>query len=286
MSPQLAYEAFERVTFDRPADGVLLVTMNRPDQLNAADNRLHYELSEIWRTVSDDPETRACVITGAGRAFSAGGDYDMLEEQTGNFQLMATRVIKEAAALVYNMINCEKPIVSAINGPAVGAGLAVALLADVSVISKTARLADGHTRLGLAGGDHAPIIWPLLCGMAKAKYYLLTSRFMTGEEAERIGLVSMCVEREDVLPTALGIADDLARGPQHAIRWTKYALNNWLRSAGPIFDAGLAMEMLNLFDPDLPEGVNALREKRKPNFPSARGPERLSEQGSGAGVSP
>jgi len=175
----------------------------------------------------------------------------------------------EARDLVHNIIDCCKPIVSAIQGPAVGAGLVAALLADISVASKTARIVDGHTRLGVAAGDHAAIIWPLLCGMAKAKYYLLTCEFIDGKEAERIGLVSLCAPPDQVLPKAWDIADKLAAGSQHAIRWTKRALNNWLRQAGPIFDQSLALEMLTFMEPDVREGARAIREKRAPRFPSA-----------------
>src|SRR5205823_9408689 len=135
------------------------------------------------------------------------------------------RTMREASDIVYNMINLDKPVVSAINGVAVGAGLVVALLADVSIMSESARITDGHTKLGVVAGDHAAILWPLLCGMAKAKYYLLTSEFIDGREAERIGLVSLCVPAEQVLPRALDVADRLARGAQQAIRWTKRSLN-------------------------------------------------------------
>jgi enoyl-CoA hydratase len=209
------------------------------------------------------------VITGAGRAFSAGGDLAMVQAQVGNFARMAG-VMKEAGDIVYNIINCEKVVISAINGVAVGAGLAVALMADISIMAEEARITDGHIRLGVGAGDHAAIIWPLLCGMAKAKYYLLTADFIDGREAERIGLVSRCVPGERVVPTALEVAEKLATGPQLAIRWTKRALNNWLRQAGPIFDASLALEMLNFFDEDVAEGAAALVEKRTPRFPSAR----------------
>jgi enoyl-CoA hydratase len=169
--------------------------------------------------------------------------------------------------MVYNIINCSKPIVSAINGAAVGAGLVVAILADISIAAKSARLIDGHTKLGVAAGDHAVIIWPLLCGMAKAKYHLLLCEPVTGEEAERIGLVSLAVPDEDLERRSLEVAVRLAEGAQSAIRWTKYALNNWLRSAGPSFDASLAMEFLGFDGTELPEGVKALKEKRPPKFP-------------------
>ena len=176
------------------------------------------------------------------------------------------RVWREAKDLVYNIINCSKPIVSAMHGPAVGAGLVAGLLADISIAAKTARIIDGHTRLGVAAGDHAAIVWPLLCGMAKAKYYLLLCETVSGEEAERIGLVSLAVEESELQAKAFEIAEKLSRGSQSAIKWTKYALNNWLRLAGPSFDASLALEFMGFAGPDVQEGIASLREKRAPNF--------------------
>jgi enoyl-CoA hydratase len=176
------------------------------------------------------------------------------------------RTWKEARDIVYNLINCSKPVVSAMHGPAVGAGLVCGLLADISIASKTARIIDGHTRLGVAAGDHAAIVWPLLCGMAKAKYYLLLCEPLSGEEAERIGLISMCVEEDELFDKALEVAVKLSEGAPTAIRWTKYALNNWLRNMGPTFDASLALEFLGFTGPDPREGLASLREKRKPVF--------------------
>jgi enoyl-CoA hydratase len=178
--------------------------------------------------------------------------------------------MREAADIVYNMLACDKPIISAINGVAVGAGLAVAILADISIMSETAKITDGHVRLGVGAGDHAAIVWPLLCGMAKAKYYLMTAEFIDGKEAERIGLVSLCAPQDKLMAKAMEVADKLAAGSQQAIRFTKKALNNWMRVAGPIFDHSLAMEMLNFLGEDAPHGVAAIREKRAPVFPSAR----------------
>ncbi len=263
------YADFQHLTFESKPNGVLLVTINRPEVLNAANARLHWEFTQIWPVVDADPKTRVVVVTGAGKAFSAGGDLSLVEDMAGNPDAL-TRTMREASDLVYNMINLDKPVVSAINGVAVGAGLVVALMADVSIIAETARFTDGHTRLGVAAGDHAAILWPLLCGMAKAKYYLLTADFIDGREAERIGLVTMCVPPDQVMPKALDVADRLARGSQISIRWTKRALNNWLRQAGPIFDQSLALEMLSFSYPDVREGVKAIREKRTPIFPSAK----------------
>jgi len=136
----------------------------------------------------------------------------------------------------------------------------------VSVAGRSARIIDGHTRLGVPAGDHAALVWPLLCGLAKAKYFLLTCEPISGEEAERIGLVSLCVEDEDVYDTAFEVARKLAKGSQSAIRWTKHALNHWLRAAGPTFDSSLALEFLAFTGPDVQEGIASLRERRPPKF--------------------
>jgi enoyl-CoA hydratase len=264
----MSFDAYEHLRFERRDHGVLLITIDRPEVLNAANARLHWELGRVWIDVADDPQTRVAVITGAGRAFSAGGDLEMVLAQAKDFE-QVTALMKEAGDLVHNMVACDKPIISAINGVAVGAGLAVALMADISIVAEDARLTDGHLRLGVAAGDHAAIIWPLLCGLAKAKYYLLTSEFLDGAEAERIGLVSRSVPAAELMDTALGVADRLATGPQHAARFTKRALNHWLRAAAPTFESSLALEMLTFFGDDVVEGANALRERRPPEFPSA-----------------
>ena len=255
-------------------EGVAKVTINRPDVYNAANDRLHWELGQIWLDIGQDPDVRVAVVTGAGRAFSAGGDLEDIEGRTrmemGKAAEEMLRVMGEASALVYNMVNLDKPVISAINGVAVGAGLAVALMADISIAAEDARITDGHTRLGVAAGDHAAMIWPLLCGMARAKRYLLTSDFIDGREAERIGLVSMVVPGDKLMDTAMDYARRLADGPQSAIRFTKRALNQWLRLGGlASFDYSLALETLNFFQEDVKEGLEALKEKRSPSFPSA-----------------
>jgi enoyl-CoA hydratase len=265
------YADYERLAFERREHGVLLIRLNRPEKYNAADEAMHSELARVFTDVSCDSETLVAVVTGTGEAFSSGGDLAMIERMAGDYGRVS-QMISEMSDLVYHMIDCEKPIVSAVNGVAIGAGLVVALLADISVCSEDARLGDGHVRLGVAAGDHAAIIWPLLAGMAKARYYLLTGETLTGREAERIGMVSMAVPRERVLEEALAVADALAGGSQLAIRWTKRAINNWLRAAGPIFDQSAAYEMLCFMGPDVLEGVAALREKRPPLFPSALPP--------------
>ena len=266
----MQYSDFQFLKFDQQEHGVLLITINRPEVMNATNARLHWELTKIWNVVNEDAAVRVVVITGAGdQAFSAGGDLDWITEMVGNAAKISN-TMQEAADIVYRILDCDKPIISAINGIAVGAGLAVALMADISIMSETARITDGHVRLGVAAGDHAAIIWPLLCGMAKAKYYLMTADFIDGKEAERIGLVSFCAPADDVLPRALKVAHKLGLGSQPAIRGTKKALNNWIRAAGPAFDNSLAIEMLCFLGDDAKEGVAAVKEKRAARFPSAQ----------------
>jgi enoyl-CoA hydratase len=260
---------YSSLRFADLGDGVLEVAMSAPGRLNAVGHQGHRELAAVWQTVDQDPDVRVAIIRGEDGVFSAGGDLDLIDDMADDFAVRI-RVLREARDLVYNVINCAKPIVSAIEGPAVGAGLVAGLLADVSIAARDARIIDGHTKLGVAAGDHAAIVWPLLCGMAKAKYYLLTSDFIDGREAERIGLVSLCVPAERLMDKALDVAGKLALGSQQALRWTKRSLNNWLRMAGPIFDQSIALEMLTFMDEDVREGLAAIREKRAPRFPSAR----------------
>jgi enoyl-CoA hydratase len=259
------YDAFKYLAFDRPSDRVLRITINRPEKLNALPWEAHGELTRVWLGVDQDPDTNVAIIRGAGKAFCAGGDFTMVEGLTQDYQRQ-TEALREFRELCYNIVNCSKPIVSAIHGAAVGAGLAAALMADISIAARSARLIDGHTRLGLAAGDHAAMIWPLLCGMAKAKYHVLTCEPVTGEEAERIGLVSLCVADEALTAKSEEVAARLATGAQRPIRWSKYAMNNWLRLAGPIFDNSAALELLSFNGPEVREGLASLKEKRPPKF--------------------
>jgi enoyl-CoA hydratase len=258
------YDAFAGLTFDRPSDGVLRITLDAPG-LNAVGIAVHRQLADVWPAVDRDAQTRVALLRGAGHAFSAGGSFELIDAVISDYAVR-TRVLREARDLVFNVINCSKPIVSAVHGPAVGAGLVAALLADVSVVGRTARIIDGHTRLGVVAGDHAAICWPLLCGMAKAKYYLLTCDTLTGEEAERIGLVSLCVDDDTVQDRALEVAVGLACGAQAAIRWTKHTLNHWYRAQSAIFDASLAYEFFGFGGPDAREGLASHVEKRPPTF--------------------
>ena len=257
--------AYPSLAFEAPADGVLELVITNEGRQNAATEAMHRELANVWPALDAQDGVRTVLVRGAGEHFSSGGDFALIERMIED-EATLLRVWREASDLVYNLVDCGKPVVSAIRGTAVGAGLAVALLADVSVAGRNAKILDGHTRLGVAAGDHAVILWPLLCGLAKARYYLLTNEPLSGEEAERIGLVSLCVDDAAVRDRALAIAVKLASGSASALAFTKRALGNWLRLAGPSFDASLALEFLGFRLADAREGLDAVRSRRPPHF--------------------
>jgi enoyl-CoA hydratase len=259
------YAKYKELKLDQPGERILRITFDKPETLNSLDKNGHRELTYIWRDIDEDEDVDVVILTGKGKAFSAGGDFGMIEDIIADPKDRA-RAWKEARDLVYNIINCSKPIVSALNGVAVGAGLVAGLLADISIAGKSAKIVDGHTRLGVAAGDSAVINWPLLCGMAKAKYLLLLCEPVGGEDAEKYGLVSLCVEDDELQDKALEIAHRLAAGAPSAIRWTKYALNQWYRMAGPAFDTSTALEMLGFTGGEAQEGITSHREKRAPKF--------------------
>lgn len=261
-------EKYARLRPNLDENGVLELVLSDPEKLNAVDGAMHKLLADVWRDVDADPDIRCVLLRAEGRAFSAGGDLDWVEELATDFGARA-RGYREARDLVFNIVNCAKPTVSAINGVAVGAGLALALLTDIAIAGKSARFLDGHTRIGVAAGDHAVLAWPLLCGLARARYYLLLCDRLDGQTAADIGLVAACEEDDKLLARAREIATRLATGSPTAIRWTKHSLNHWLRSAGPAFEASLAAEFLGFSGPDALEGIAAVREKREPVF---RGP--------------
>ncbi len=265
------YADFPSLRLERPEKGILEIVFDGPG-LNAVSPRMHRDIAEVWRTIDRDDDVDVVLVRGEGRAFSSGGSFELLGDMTDDYDTR-TRVMREARDLVYNVINCSKPIVSAMHGVAVGAGLVVGILADISIAAKNARILDGHTRLGVAAGDNAVMSWPLMAGMAKAKYYLLTCDELRGEEAERIGLISMAVEEADLYETALGVCRKLQAVSPSAVRWTKYSLNNWYRAMGPSFDASLALEFYGFGGPDPREGFSAIREKRRPDFTAATGDE-------------
>lgn len=258
------YADFSALCVSGPQEGVLTITFSGPHH-NAVDAAVHRELVDIWLVADKDPDVRVVILNGHGSAFSAGASFEFLESLVDDFPTRM-RVLREGRDLVYNIMNCSKPIVSAIHGPAYGAGMVAGLMADISIVARSAQLVDGHTRIGLAAGDHASLVWPMLCGMAKAKYHVLMCAPLSGEEAERIGLVSLCVDDEDLQQRAMTVAKHLSAGSASALSWTKQSMNNIYRALGPVFDASLGLEFLGFSGPDVVEGLAALRERRSAVF--------------------
>jgi enoyl-CoA hydratase len=252
-------------TIEVDEEGIAHVVLGQPEGMPTTGAAGHAEIGRIWPVLAQAPDVRSILVRSVGKGFCAGGTPGLVEAMLQH-ESTRLRVMREARAVVQGMLDCDKPIVSAINGAAVGVGAALALLADVSIAARGAKIIDGHTRIGVAAGDHAAVIWPLLCGMAKAKYYLLLSETLSGEEAERIGLVSLCVDSAELEAAALGIARRLAVGSPTALGFTKRALNHWLRAAWPAFEHSLALEMMGFGAADAREGLAALREKRAPRF--------------------
>lgn len=246
-------------------DGVAELVFGPEGGMPATDAEGHAALGTVWARLAAEPGVRCILVRSLGKGFCAGGTPEVVQSMLDS-EGARLRVMREGRAIVQGMIDCDLPIVSAINGAAVGAGAAVALLADVSIAGHRAKLIDGHTKIGVAAGDHAAVVWPLLCGMARAKYHLLMCSSIDGQEAERIGLVSLAVPDEQLLARAREVARTLAAGSPTALAWTKRSLNHWLRAAWPAFEHSLALEVLGFAGADAREGFAALNEKRAPRF--------------------
>jgi enoyl-CoA hydratase len=254
------------------ANRVATVTLNRPDKLNAVNAALHHEFEQIWLDLAEDRDVNAILLTGTGKAFSIGGDITSRDKPTKSKGRGGRRIVMaDGRRVIENILDVEQPIVAAINGDALGFAANVALLCDVTVAAETAKLADTHVALGAVAGDGGAVIWPLLIGPNRAKEFLMLGDTITGADAARIGLVNYALPADQVVPKARQLAQRLADGPTWAIRWSKLAVNKWLKQqANLIMDAGLAYEALTLTTQDHKEAVKALTEKRKPNFIRAR----------------
>ena len=257
-------ENYETIRIER--DGaVVIATLNRPERLNAVSRQMHGELERLPRDLDADPEVRALVITGEGRAFSSGGDFG--GGPGGETPQQLSGVFYSARQLVSNWLDCEKPVISAVNGYAMGLGATVALLADVVFASKSAIFADTHVNMGIGAGDGGQLLWPLLIGFSRAKYYMMTGERLTGEEAERIGLVQFVTEDDELMPRALELAHRLANGPAYAISASKVGINQYLKMlASVIMPVSLGMEELSMTKEDHREAVQAFQEKRDPKY--------------------
>ncbi|MBI2890243.1 MAG: enoyl-CoA hydratase/isomerase family protein [Nitrospirae bacterium] len=248
---------------------VATVWLNRPESLNAIHGDLHKELECIWRDLEEDADVNAIVLTGAGRAFCAGGDVKWMAQFMGGERKGADLLAATGRArrLVEGILDVEQPVIAAVNGDAMGLGATLALFCDVIVASEQARIADPHVRVGVVAGDGGAVIWPLLIGPARAKEFLMRGHGVTGAEAARIGLVNHAVPPDQVLAKAREIAAEIAEGATLAIRWTKRSVNRWLKQqVNMILDTSVAFEMLTFETNDHIEAVQAFIEKRKPNY--------------------
>jgi len=259
------YDHYRAIDFRRD-QAVLHVTLNRPDTLNAIDDDLDEDLSHLFEDIAGDRDTRVVVLTGAGRAFSAGGDIESMQQLIDEPQRFLNGIAR-GKRLIFSLLDCPQPVIAKINGPAMGLGATLALFCDVSFATREALIGDPHVKVGFVAGDGGAVIWPQLIGYARAKEYLLTGKSLTGEEAARIGLINHAVAAGELDGAVDEFAQRLARGAARAIQWTKLAINIGLKQlAHSILDASFAYEALSNQTTDHREAVDAFREKRKPRF--------------------
>jgi enoyl-CoA hydratase len=263
----MGYERYRCLATERRGK-VLVIAFDRPAALNSITAELHRELSEIFADVARDSETEAVVLTGNGRAFSAGGDLRWFQNMRPP-ELDA--LFFEARKIIVDFLEVEQPVIAAVNGAATGLGATLALFSDVIFASDAARIGDPHVRIGVVAGDGGAIIWPWLVGAARAKEFLMTGDLLTAEEAYRIGLVNHVVPADELMQKALALADRLANGPTQAIRGTKVSVNKILReTVNLVLDTSLALEKLCFTTADHREAIDAFLEKREPKFSGRR----------------
>ncbi len=256
---------FRTIGFERDGD-VLVVTIDHPDsEMNAVDHDLHADLTALFRRLRSEREARAVLLTGRGRAFSAGGDFDWFPALQDPDARRALQ--HDAKAMIWDLLDVHLPVVAAVNGHAMGLGASVALLSDVVFVAESARIGDPHVSVGLVAGDGGTIAWPLALGPMLAKRFLLTGDPVSAEEAVRLGLAYRAVPDDDLHTEALAFARRLAAGAPLAVQGTKAAVNSWIKAtAGPAFDLAMANEMTTFTSTDHPEALAAIREKRPPRF--------------------
>jgi enoyl-CoA hydratase len=254
--------AYRAIAVDKRPDGVTVATLNRPERLNAVDAVMHRELSTLAADADVDADVKVLIVTGAGRAFCAGGDFSGNGPDAANPAMWT-----EGRRIVDALLECRKPVIAAVNGYAMGLGATVALLCDIVVAARSASFADPHVTMGVGAGDGGQVIWPLLMGVNRAKYYLMTGDRLPAEEAERLGLVNFVTDDGAALDRALEIAGRLAIGPSMAIQASKVPINHWIRAqAAQILPLSLAMEAACFATQDAQEAATAFREKRAPRF--------------------
>jgi enoyl-CoA hydratase/carnithine racemase len=259
------FSNYKAILFRREGK-VLYATFNRPETLNAVDPDMHDDLDRLFTDVTEDDQTMVLVISGAGRAFSAGGDIEQMQKIIDDPSLFLGDMAA-AKRLIFSILDCPKPIIAKVNGHAIGLGATIALFSDFIVAVNQAKIADPHVSVGFTAGDGGAVIWPHLIGYARAKQYLLTGDAITGEEAAKIGLITKAVAAEELDQTVDVLAQRVANGAAKAIQWTKLSINIGLRQlASSALDASLAYEALSNTTQDHREAVQAFREKRPPKF--------------------
>ncbi len=263
------YDGYTTMTFARERR-VLTVTLNRPDVLNAVNAAMHAEMARLFYDIAADRETDIVVLTGAGRAFCAGGDIDWLQGAVDDPTIF-DGIAVEAKQIVFGLLDLEKPVICRLNGDAVGLGATVALFSDIIIAAEEARIGDLHVNIGLSAGDGGAIIWPQLIGYPRAKEFLMTGKLIGGAEAAALGLVNEAVPACELDARVERMVDKLERGATQAIRLTKVSINVGLKQlAHGMMDASIAYETLTNVSADHREGLAAFRERRKPTFDQSR----------------
>ncbi len=262
----MEFNDYETIKFDR-SDRVLTVTFNLPETMNAVSAKLHSEMSRLFYDLQTDKGSDIIILTGAGRAFSAGGDVEQMKKDNQNSKEANSDLLIEAKKMIYGLLDLEKPIIAKINGDAMGLGATIALFCDIIFVNDEARIADPHVSVGIVAGDGGAVIWPQLIGYARAKHYLMTGSMIKGKEAAEIGLANFSYPIEELDEKVELYAKKLSQGSVNAIRWTKVAINVGLKQlAHSIMDVGLGYESITIRSADHTEGINAFLEKRKPKF--------------------
>lgn len=264
----MSYDQYQYIKVEKQ-DKLAIVTLNRPEHRNALHMDAHAELEHLWSEIAQDESVYAIVLTGAGKAFSAGGDVKAMADRAGTVEGLkyTLKVPASTRRMLQNILDVPQPILAAVNGDAVGLGATLVLFSDIAIIAETAKFGDTHTRVGLVAGDGGTVIWPLLIGPSRAKEFLMRSLLVTGAEARQMNLVNHAVPTEQVLPKAIEIATELAQMPMWAVRWTKLSVNKMLKDQlNAILDASIAFEMLSMNTHDHGEAARAFAERRKPEF--------------------
>ncbi|MGO8856867.1 MAG: enoyl-CoA hydratase/isomerase family protein [Steroidobacteraceae bacterium] len=259
------FSKYKAIVFRREGR-VLHATLNRPESMNAVDADMDHDLGRLFTDAANDEETRVMVLTGAGRAFSAGGDVEHMQQVIDHPELFL-KGMAQARNIVMSLLECPKPVIAKVNGAAIGLGATIALFCDLIYATETAKIGDPHVKVGFVAGDGGAAIWPQLIGYARAKEYLLTGDPLTGAEAARIGLINRAVPAAELDAVVDAMAQRLAAGAARAIQWTKQSVNISLRQvASQVLDVSLALEALSNLSKDHQEAVNAFRDKREPRF--------------------